>query len=171
MIRLAIVYLFVVCTVALPTTKHDVKDEVAGVVSTSDQKPANNENEVENPRRTIITFDQRQEGKFNVRADLENFVIVFVPSSPSQGMSLLDMLASMRRNQGKTSNKRISSEKETDIKGKYPKKGDAPKVNPSAARVVDHFIEGRTPYKVDISSTLTDPDTGNVLKSILYGID
>lgn len=169
MIRLIIVYLFVAFTIAFPTIKHDINDEVAGVVSTSDQKPIN-ENEVEIPRRTIITFDQRQEGKFNVRADLENFVIVFVPSSPSQGMSLLDMLASMRRTQGKMSNKGISSEKETNVKGKYPKTETNTQ---SSVRVVDHFIEGRTPYKVDISSTLTDTDTGNSneLKQFFIRID
>lgn len=141
-------------SLALPTAKHDVKDEVAGTVSA---KPVETEKEVEiKPRKTTVTFDQRQEGKFNVRADLENFVIVFVPSSPSQGMSLLEMLASTRRTQGKNANKRIPSEK--DGKGKYPKKAETPK-----EPVVDAFIEGRTPYKVDISSTLTDgtQDSGN----------
>lgn len=162
MIRFVVVCLFVTACLALPTTKHDVKEEVAGVASNAESKPITSENELENPRRTIITFDQRQEGKFNVRADLENFVIVFVPSSPSQGMSLLDMLASMRRNQGKTSNKRITSEKEV-AKGKYSKKGETeiPKVS-STSTVDQHFIEGRTPYKVDISSTLTDTETGIV---------
>lgn len=150
MLRLAFLCLFVACSVALPTAKHDVKDEVAGIA-----KPASENEVADNPRKTVITFDQRQEGKFNVRADLENFVIVFVPSSPSQGMSLLEMLASMKRNQGKAVNKRITSEK-GDSK---TKKVD--KVPKSDAPVVDSFIEGRTPYKVDISSTLTDTDTGN----------
>lgn len=158
MLRFAFLCLFVACSFALPTTKtkHDVKDEVAGVDSA---KPTIAENEVQNPGKTVITFDQRQEGKFNVRADLENFVIVFVPSSPSQGMSLLEMLASMRRNQGKTVNKKIVSENKGDVKGKYTKKVETTKTE---APVVDSFIEGRTPYKVDISSTLTDSETGNL---------
>ncbi|XP_063701593.1 uncharacterized protein LOC134831716 isoform X2 [Culicoides brevitarsis] len=145
--------LFVATSSALPAGKHDSKDEVAGATSSpspvSPAKPV--EENAKQPPKTTITFDQRQEGKFNVRADLENFVIVFVPSSPSQGMSLLEMLASMRRTQSKNGNKRISSEK--DVKGKYSKKVET---NPKETPVVDSFIEGRTPYKVDISSTLTD---------------
>uniref|UniRef100_A0A336LE36 CSON007599 protein n=1 Tax=Culicoides sonorensis TaxID=179676 RepID=A0A336LE36_CULSO len=165
MIRLtSICLLFVACgTLALPAGKHDVKDEVAGVASnnsnTNNEKPMS-ENELTNPRKTVITYDQRQEGKFNVRADLENFVIVFVPSSPSQGMSLLEMLASMRRNQGKHSGKRITSKDSASVK---VKQDDEPTVK-TTEQVVDHFIEGRTPYKVDISSSLTQSDQESVVE-------
>lgn len=35
-----------------------------------------------------IKYDQRQEGKWNIRADLENFVVLILPKSPSIPSSL-----------------------------------------------------------------------------------
>jgi len=123
-----------------PTDSHSHKEEVAGGDLNSLA-----ESSTQSERR-VITYDQRQEGKFNVRADLENFVIVFVPSSPSQGMNLLEMLGNMRRSQSKHSHKkRIHSSHEKDSNTIEIHK--EPQYSP-----VDHFIEGRTPYRVDINS-------------------
>lgn len=109
------------------------------------------------PRKTI-TFDQRQEGKFNIRADLENFVIVVVPSSPSAGISLLDLL---NRSGQKHQQKKKSGHRKNTKNHSAQKK--VPHVTPEVvvldeshthARVSnEEFIEGRTPYKVDISSS------------------
>lgn len=129
------------------TTEHDVKEEVAG---TSDA------NYVESgQKRQTVTYDQRQEGKFNLRADLENFVIVFVPSSPSQGMNLLEMLASMKRNnQAKHAlHKKYSHKVHAGQEGSSLTISKQQK-EPFSARIVDHFIEGRTPYRVDISEPI-----------------
>lgn len=109
------------------------------------------------PRKSI-TFDQRQQGKFNIRADLENFVIVVVPSSPSAGISLLDLL---NRNGAKNQHKKKSSHRKNTKNHGISKKTQhiTPEVvvlddSQSHARVDnEEFIEGRTPYKVDISST------------------
>ncbi|KAL9875482.1 uncharacterized protein ACN427_013606 isoform 3-T3 [Glossina fuscipes fuscipes] len=50
-------------------------------------------------KRRVVTYDQRQEGQYNIRADLENFLIILIPPSPADGMNLLDILtkASYRR--------------------------------------------------------------------------
>lgn len=106
-------------------------------------------------KRHIVTYDQRQEGKFNVRADLENFVIVFVPSSASQGMNLLEMLASMKRN----NQAKHAIHKKYSHKVHAGKEGSSLTISkqgkePFAAKIVDHFIEGRTPYRVDISEPI-----------------
>lgn len=53
------------------------------------------------PRRQFL-YDQRQDGKYNIRADLENFVILVVPSS---GNTLLDLLKRTNQRQP-THNKR-----------------------------------------------------------------
>ncbi|XP_062551161.1 uncharacterized protein LOC134216229 [Armigeres subalbatus] len=107
------------------------------------------------PRKTI-TFDQRQEGKFNIRADLENFVIVVVPSSPSAGVSLLDLL---NRAGHKNQQKKKSGHRKNTKNHHSQKKTSriTPEVvvldeSQSHARVANEdFIEGRTPYRVDIS--------------------
>ncbi|XP_053696543.1 uncharacterized protein LOC128743880 [Sabethes cyaneus] len=109
------------------------------------------------PRKTV-TFDQRQEGKFNIRADLENFVIVVVPSSPSAGISLLDLLN--RSGQKKQQKKKLAHRKGTKHhSGQKKMQNVTPEVvvlddSQTQARVGnEEFIEGRTPYKVDISSS------------------
>lgn len=116
------------------------------------------------PRRQFF-YDQRQDGKYNIRADLENFVILVVPSS---GNSLLDLL--------KRSNQRNQHTKRTHTGKHHKKYASGPAVG--AGKMADtaakksstrldylkpeesehesvsagEFIEGRTPYHVDISS-------------------
>ncbi|XP_029712587.2 uncharacterized protein LOC109412371 isoform X1 [Aedes albopictus] len=109
------------------------------------------------PRKTI-TFDQRQEGKFNIRADLENFVIVVVPSSPSAGVSLLDLLnrAGHKNHQKKKSGHRKNTKNHSSQKKSSHVTPEVVVLDESQthARVAnEEFIEGRTPYRVDISSS------------------
>lgn len=144
------------------------------------------------PPRRIITFDQRQEGKYNIRADLENFMIVVIPSSPASGASLLDLLS--RTNQKKSHHggkyshhkKYLAPSKPTTPEDNNPESSrrvptetndddDAVRRYQTAA-AKQHFIEGRTPYHVDISSSgeLQQPqnrrlDAPMLRRSSLYG--
>ncbi|XP_058121619.1 uncharacterized protein LOC131293368 [Anopheles ziemanni] len=134
---------------------------------------------VTKPPRKTITFDQRQEGKYNIRADLENFVIVVVPSGSSSGASLLDLLT--RSAQKKDAyhhhhhhhETRKSNGKRKNNKAQYAgapkKKASQGLVTPevivldesnqrSGQLVAEEFIEGRTPYKVDLSSSARSVD-------------
>lgn len=114
------------------------------------------------PPRRQIAYDQRQEGHYNIRADLENFVILVVPSSAASGANLLDLLT---RAHGQKRNKHVQKKyhpqpDKFDEKKTVAGKLDYLKLRPvepveviDQPRVVDEFIEGRTPYRVDISST------------------
>ncbi|XP_058446925.1 uncharacterized protein LOC131427596 [Malaya genurostris] len=123
----------------------------------SEQPPSQIALTTAKPRKTI-TFDQRQEGKFNIRADLENFVIVVVPSSPSAGISLLDLLnrSSQKKQQKKKSSHRKGTKNHSGQKKSQhitPEVVVLDDVQSQARLSNEEFIEGRTPYKVDISST------------------
>ncbi|GAB0095330.1 hypothetical protein DMENIID0001_106970 [Sergentomyia squamirostris] len=125
-------------------------------------------------KRKMIFYDQRQSGKYNIRADLDNFMIMVIPSSPTSSASLLDFLmrGAMRRNQAKNAPKKKKKgtkihklsvvknqavDHHVEIAG--PKDSPIHTIPPHQTAIVDHFIEGRTPYKVDISSTArTDPE-------------
>ncbi|XP_036321658.1 uncharacterized protein LOC118735799 [Rhagoletis pomonella] len=64
--------------------------------------------DVEPLRRRVVTYDQRQEGQYNIRADLENFMIVLIPPSSSEGLNFLDLLSksALRRNSLRSKSKR-----------------------------------------------------------------
>uniref|UniRef100_A0AAG5D7R0 Uncharacterized protein n=1 Tax=Anopheles atroparvus TaxID=41427 RepID=A0AAG5D7R0_ANOAO len=138
------------------------------------------------PPRKTITFDQRQEGKYNIRADLENFVIVVVPSGSSSGASLLDFLTRSAQKKDayhhhhhhhQTRKHNAANGKRKNTKAQYagaPKK-KVPQglVTPevivldesnqrSGQLAVEEFIEGRTPYKVDLSSSARSVDDEEV---------
>lgn len=113
------------------------------------------------PPRRMVEYDQRQDGHYNIRADLENFVILVVPSSAASGANLLDLLTrSQKRNHNKHVQKKYHPQSD-----KYEEKKSNGKLDYSKAHLaepveiidvphtVDEFIEGRTPYRVDISST------------------
>lgn len=114
------------------------------------------------PPRRQVAYDQRQEGHYNIRADLENFVILVVPSSATSGASLLELLTrahGQKRNKHAQKKYHAQSDKFEEKKtatGKldYLKLRPAEPVEVAEQpRIVDEFIEGRTPYRVDISST------------------
>lgn len=113
------------------------------------------------PPRRQVHYDQRQDGKFNIRADLDNFVILVVPSS---GTSLLDLL---KRSNQKSHHHHHGKHHHAKSNKKYYKKTTTVKTNDKqyfsnekqteaavlpAQPVSGEFIEGRTPYHVDISS-------------------
>uniref|UniRef100_A0A182NGL5 Uncharacterized protein n=1 Tax=Anopheles dirus TaxID=7168 RepID=A0A182NGL5_9DIPT len=127
------------------------------------------------PPRKTITFDQRQEGKYNIRADLENFVIVVVPSGSSSGASLLDLLTRTAQKKDahqtrKASHKRKNNKAHGGVAAHHKK---AAQVTPevivldensqrSGQLEAEEFIEGRTPYKVDLSSSARSVDIDEV---------
>ncbi|XP_066155975.1 uncharacterized protein [Euwallacea fornicatus] len=93
---------------------------------------------VDNKER--ILYDQRQEGEFNIRADLKNFVIMIIPknseSVDTSGGGLLDLLVRAHsKHSGKHSAKKHQDGSETG--------GETM-----------HFIESKTaPYHVDITKS------------------
>ncbi|XP_050077711.1 uncharacterized protein LOC126564667 [Anopheles maculipalpis] len=119
------------------------------------------------PPRKVITFDQRQEGKYNIRADLENFVIVVVPSGSSSGASLLDLLTrSAQKKDAHQTRKASHRRKNNKVHGVQKKIAQVtPEVivldennQRSGQLETEEFIEGRTPYKVDLSSSARSVD-------------
>lgn len=85
-----------------------------------------------------VKYDQRQEGDVNVRADLENFVILIIPTSNSNSLGLLDLLTKAIPNKSALK-KRTEHLKKPII---------------STEEDTQHFIESKTaPYHVDISRT------------------
>lgn len=128
--------------------------------------------ELDAPKRRVITYDQRQEGQYNIRADLDNFMFLLIPAAPvaSDSFNILDIF-------GKSGSRRTAhSSLKTNKKKHYsPLKGEGFKTDASSIkyrqamknadylpRSVDHpsrvgeFIEGRTPYHVDISAMNED---------------
>lgn len=98
-----------------------------------------------------VKFDQRQEGEFNLRADLENFVILLIPASsptaapPISNVSLLDLLS------------KSVSLRPHPKRNKHVKK-DGHDLQEAASETM-HFIESKTaPYHVDISRAKLHPD-------------
>ncbi|XP_058059242.1 uncharacterized protein LOC131210066 [Anopheles bellator] len=128
------------------------------------------------PRKTI-TFDQRQEGEYNIRADLENFVIVVVPSGSSSGATLLDLLNRSAQKKYAADHQHPHHHRKSSHKRKNNKAHGAQKkvAQPTPEVIVldeehgqraaqletEEFIEGRTPYKVDLSSSARSADGGN----------
>lgn len=110
------------------------------------------------PPRRLVSYDQRQDGRVNIRADLENFVIMIIPSAPQGTASLLDLLS---RTQGRV--KKVHGKKPTHLKKFHEKVDDSPKnteVDHIAnqrdhyvgSQVPSEYIEGRTPYHVDLTA-------------------
>ncbi|XP_033149871.1 uncharacterized protein LOC108604336 [Drosophila busckii] len=98
-------------------------------------------------RRRVVTYDQRQEGQYNIRADLENFMIVLIPPGPQEGLSLLDLLT---KSSVRGSNKRIQKRKHAHV---MPLRTTPEAVGAAVGLPLPEFIEGRTPYHVDISAS------------------
>ncbi|XP_049279897.1 uncharacterized protein LOC125762134 isoform X2 [Anopheles funestus] len=145
-------------TTVSTTLSTTTKPPVSGVPTAPTIKP---------PRKTI-TFDQRQEGKYNIRADLENFVIVVVPSGSSSGASLLDLLTRSAHKKDAHHQTRKTSHKRKNNKAHGVQKKIS-QVTPevivldenhqrSGQLETEEFIEGRTPYKVDLSSSARSVD-------------
>lgn len=149
---------------------HSLPTSIADIINENEQTSSHAADEVStsaeptqplNQNRRVITYDQRQEGKYNIRADLENFVIMVIPSSSTSASALLNLLSrsKFKKNRGKNNPKRKYSQKLEGGATEGIKKLDylpiraADHSERSNTRIIEHFIEGRTPYKVDISST------------------
>lgn len=126
--------------------------------------------ELEAPKRRVITYDQRQEGQYNIRADLDNFMFLLIPAAATDNFSILDILGKSGTGSRRTahsslksSNKKKYSPSNSGLKPDggslkyrqamknadyFPRPGD----HMSPAGRVGEFIEGRTPYHVDISA-------------------
>ncbi|XP_034473299.1 forkhead box protein P2 [Drosophila innubila] len=108
-------------------------------------------------RRRLITYDQRQEGQYNIRADLENFMIVLIPPGPQEGLSLLDLLTKSSLRSG---TKGGQSKRKHALKSFYQRQQlqqqqqqlQQQQLQPQQQLPISDFIEGRTPYHVDISA-------------------
>lgn len=86
-----------------------------------------------------VKFDQRQEGDVNIRADLENFVILIIPTSNTGTTGLLDLLSKSLPGKGLLKHKHGENKRPAAAAGVIPSQ---------------HFIESKTaPYHVDISRT------------------
>lgn len=110
-----------------------------------------------------ITYDQRQDGKYNVRADLENFLLLVIPSTPTASESIFDLLMKsnlMRRNLKLAKRKKLRLQNKTQAQQLSAKRNE--NSYPISSQQQDHqFIEGRTPYHVDISDTKVLSAIGN----------
>lgn len=106
--------------------------------------------DADSPQRRVITYDQRQEGQYNIRADLENFMIVLIPPSPSEGLDLLDLLSSVRRSSLRSKSKRKHFTNNVgNTKYRHPLKSTA--TFPSSLQYVGrqqspHSLEGSRGY-------------------------
>lgn len=128
------------------------------------------EKEETSTSKTRITFDQRQEGHYNIRADLENFMIIVVPPNPMAGMGLLDLLAesALKRSNVKKMSKKhhllskmgLRKADDSRIGAFLQRAQQRQSVDPPLVRTGE-YIEGRTPYSVDISSSESDVSNFN----------
>lgn len=138
-------------TTSLPTTVASEQSSTTELIPTTTQ-------------RRLISYDQRQDGKYNVRADLENFVILVVPPNPSSALNILDLLTgkSTSGNKKKKGHYKHASKKHS-IVAESPRNNhhhiqqqvqqqQALQNYQVKSYIPDQFIEGRTPYRVDISS-------------------
>lgn len=106
-----------------------------------------------------IKLDQRQEGEWNVRADLENFVILLIPTNVNSGLASLGLLDLLRKAPAK---KPIKLNKKNEIQQIDDHQHQESLVsNDQQTQTIDnsaietqHFIESKTaPYHVDISKS------------------
>ncbi|XP_055906715.1 probable serine/threonine-protein kinase tsuA [Eupeodes corollae] len=149
--------------------------EVESPSATLPVEQSEEENTIVDPKRRVITYDQRQEGQYNIRADLENFMIVFIPPSPVDGVNLIDLLSKSTK-RTKSSHKKYHPESGSKYRQSLKSGAGSQNFNflarhhqsqqsqsphiiieehQPSARIAE-YIEGRTPYRVDISSTHSD---------------
>lgn len=141
------------------TTQANLVEEVVSELPVS-VAPVLEEVDLPNlPNRRMVTYDQRQEGQYNIRADLDNFMIVLIPPGPSEGLGLLDLLtkSSLRRTSHTSKGKKKHYSTATSLKPEglkhlnYLGVRSADQMHLSPSRPGE-FIDGRTPYHVDITS-------------------
>ncbi|KAL5284548.1 hypothetical protein ACFFRR_006686 [Megaselia abdita] len=112
-----------------------------------------------------VTYDQRQEGQYNFRADLDNFMIVLVPQNPLEGLNLdiLDLLTKSTSKGNSFPGSKPINKKHLPSKSSLQREPNQQHFNfinrqplisllSGNQRKVADFLERRTPYKVDLSS-------------------
>ncbi|KAL5282043.1 hypothetical protein ACFFRR_005358 [Megaselia abdita] len=113
------------------------------------------------PNRSGVTYDQRQEGQYNIRADLENFMIMIIPQNPSEGLNILDILTKSASKGFQYLKPNVNKQLELKFRPQgEPNKEQFSFINkqPSISLLngkkekISDLIEGRNPYKVDLSS-------------------
>ncbi|XP_055372181.1 probable cyclin-dependent serine/threonine-protein kinase DDB_G0292550 [Condylostylus longicornis] len=170
--------------------KPSTESSLSNLLTGEDDSENTSDEEIDNsklpPTRKLITFDQRQEGQYNIRADLDNFMIVVIPPNPSAGISLLDLLtrsASKRANTKKSNKKHYlyGSEMYDTKSNHFTSERSKHNQNHMSylnkilqshqnsnnflnsnnivnGNQISDYIEGRTPYRVDISSNIASSE-------------
>lgn len=131
--------------------------EIVPIEATLDEVPSN--------KRKVLYINQQQNGKLNVQLELKDVSVFIVPKHKDPQASLLNLLF-------KNAQKPI-----INVENKKPFNGDYSKFTMPVASLEENDriapdIESRTPYRVDISSTLgqtpldiiTQPPTYHHLK-------
>lgn len=122
-----------------------------------------------------LKLDQRQEGEWNVRADIENVLVLIVPSNLNTGMAslaLLDLFRKAPTNKKVVKNVRKNQQINTSTEEQTANEENRSNLNEEIAQQIDgashqidrsqqietqHFIESKTaPYHVDLTKTRTN---------------
>ena len=134
-----------------PENLTESSSEESSIVQTSEVSPTSSQSS--STHRKNILYDQRQEGNLNVRLDLENITVIFVPAKKNTQLSLIDLLMkSSQLLQNKQTGKQKGSLKKKAQHEYLQYKNDEPAHD--YKQLQNQFIESRSPYKVEISSTL-----------------
>lgn len=129
----------------------ETSSEESSIIQTSEVSPISSQSS--STQRKNILYDQRQEGNLNVRLDLENITVIFVPAKKNTQLSLIDLLMkSTHLLQNKKIDKQKSSLKKQNQNEYLQYINDEPTHH--YKQLQNQFIESRSPYKVEISSTL-----------------
>ena len=131
------------------------------------------------PRKKLLYINQQQSGKFNVHLELNDVSLIVVPNRNDPQLSLLNLLLrsaqksnNLKKNEHKEVEKKDNQSEDnakvklavTSHENEYSKfkSDDHPYVSPTSDSYMD--IESRiAPYKVDISSTLKQPSSVEIL--------
>lgn len=134
-----------------PESLTETSSEESSIIQTSEVSPISSQSS--STQRKNILYDQRQEGNLNVRLDLENITVIFVPAKKNTQLSLIDLLMkSTHLLQNKKIDKQKSSLKKQNQNEYLQYINDEPTHH--YKQLQNQFIESRSPYKVEISSTL-----------------
>lgn len=135
-----------------PENLTETSSEESSILQTSEVSPISSQSSSTH-RKNNILYDQRQEGNLNVRLDLENITVIFVPAKKNTQLSLIDLLMkSSQLLQNKNTDKQSSLKKQAQNEYLMQYKNDEPAHH--YKQLQNQFIESRSPYKVEISSTL-----------------
>lgn len=134
-----------------PETLTETPSVESSIIQTSEVSPISSQSS--STHRKNILYDQRQEGNLNVRLDLENITVIFVPAKKNTQLSLIDLLMkSSHLLQNNKNDKQKGSLKKQNQNEYLQYHNDEPAHHYNQHQ--NQFIESRSPYKVEISSTL-----------------